>query len=146
MGRTEPAGCRGLTKGFMTTTHTPGPWSFGAHECPDNAAALAICKATVDATETSSGQFFEVFLDDGLRTALVGHGPNGAANARLIAAAPCLLIALRALLASNVEPAGMHAEMSQDEMSDLFAEVESRVDAAVLLARQAIADATGVPA
>lgn len=80
----------------MEAKHTPGPWSFGADPCPDNATAIAICKENIDAhTKPSSGHFFVVFTPDGRRTAMVGHGPDGAANARLIAAAPELLEALK---------------------------------------------------
>lgn len=80
----------------MEAKHTPGPWAFGADPCPDNATAIAICKENIDAhTKTSSGHFFVVFTPDGRRTAMVGHGPDGAANARLIASAPELLAALQ---------------------------------------------------
>lgn len=76
--------------------HTPGPWFYGANECADNDAALAICKENIDAhTGQSSGHFFVVYVPDGRRTALVGHGPDGEANARLIAAAPILLRTLQ---------------------------------------------------
>lgn len=67
---------------------TPGPWAFGADPCPDNATAIAICKENIDAhTKPSSGHFFVVFTPDGRRTAMVGHGPDGAANAQFIAEA-----------------------------------------------------------
>jgi hypothetical protein len=77
---------------------TPGPWDYGADPCLNNEAALAICKQNIDAhTKPSSGYFFVVYVGDGRRTALVGHGPDGEANARLIAAANPETI--RALLA-----------------------------------------------
>lgn len=67
---------------------TPGPWAFGADPCADNATAIAICKENIDAhTKPSSGHFFVVFTPDGRRTAMVGHGPDGAANAQFIAEA-----------------------------------------------------------
>lgn len=77
---------------------TPGPWDYGADPCLNNEAALAICKQNIDAhTKPSSGYFFVVYVGDGRRTALVGHGPDGESNARLIAAANPETI--RALLA-----------------------------------------------
>ncbi|MCZ4331049.1 hypothetical protein [Castellaniella denitrificans] len=77
---------------------TPGPWDYGADPCPNNEAALAICKQNIDAhTKPSSGYFFVVYVGDGRRTALVGHGPDGEANARLIAA--CHPETIRVLLA-----------------------------------------------
>lgn len=79
---------------------TPGPWDYGADPCLNNEAALAICKQNIDAhTKPSSGYFFVVYVGDGRRTALVGHGPDGEANARLIAAANPETI--RALLAER---------------------------------------------
>lgn len=86
----------------LATKATPGLWHAGADECPDNAVAMAICKENVDAhTTESSGYFFVVYLDDGRRTALVGHGPDGGANAAFIAAAreavPTLIADVKAL-------------------------------------------------
>lgn len=86
----------------LATKATQGHWHFGADECPDNAAAMAICKENVDAhTAGSSGHFFVVYLEDGRRTALVGHGPDGEANASFIAAArnavPTLIADVKAL-------------------------------------------------
>jgi hypothetical protein len=74
-----------LQEGAEMSTHTATPWQSGAYECANNDDALRICKEEIDATKTkSSGHFYIVYLDDGRRIALVGHGPNGAANAEFI--------------------------------------------------------------
>lgn len=66
-------------------THTATPWHYGATPCANNEEALAIVTEEVSATKTeSSGYFYVVYVDDGRRTALVGHGPDGAANAEFI--------------------------------------------------------------
>jgi hypothetical protein len=63
-----------------------GTWDFGADACPDNETALAICKQNIDAhTAPSNGYFYVVYLPDGKRVAMVGHGPKAAHNAALIA-------------------------------------------------------------
>jgi hypothetical protein len=42
-----------------------------------------------------------VYLEDGRRAALVGHGPDGAANAQMLAASKKLAEALNAVLQEN---------------------------------------------
>ena len=75
--------------------YTKGEWTSGVTPCKDNGEALAICKENIDAHKSeSSGHFIEVYLSDGRRVALVGHGPDGIANGYLISAAPDLLEAL----------------------------------------------------
>lgn len=85
----------------MTNKPTAGEWEFGADRCLSNEEALAICKENIDAhKKESSGYFYVVYVEDGRRVCLVGHGPDGAANARLISAAPKLLEALKESLAA----------------------------------------------
>jgi hypothetical protein len=65
---------------------TQGEWKYGATPCPDKTKAMELFEANVDATKTPNEYFFEVFLDDGRRTAVVGNGPTSEANSRFIAA------------------------------------------------------------
>ncbi|KGH25453.1 hypothetical protein [Comamonas testosteroni] len=124
--------------------HTPGPWNYGADKCLSNDEALAICKQNIDAhKKESSGYFYVVYVGDGRRTALVGHGPDGAANARLIAAAPELLEALQESLAA--------LEYVVEQAGGPFCEHDGGVvcfckeNTAIGAARTAIAKATGQP-
>lgn len=75
---------------------TKGPWLAGGTTCSadEKEKALRICKESIDLTSTGSGYFMEVYIEDGLRIAICGHGPNGINNANLIAAAPDLYEAL----------------------------------------------------
>jgi hypothetical protein len=74
---------------------TPGPWLSGANECLTQERALAICKESIDTTTKTIPYFFEVFLENGLRTALVGNGPTSWENADYIALAnPAAILAL----------------------------------------------------
>lgn len=63
---------------------TQGQWHYGATPCPDKANAMELFKANLDATKAPGEYFFEVFLDDGRRTAVVGNGPTSEANSRFI--------------------------------------------------------------
>jgi len=85
---------------------TPGPWMWGGTECASPEHALVICKENIDATAKPGTHFCEVYLDDGRRTALVGNGPTGIANAAYIAAAnPAAMLELIALAECAVSPA-----------------------------------------
>lgn len=64
---------------------TQGQWKYGATPCPDKAKAMELFEANLDATKLPHDFFFEVFLDDGRRTAVVGNGPTSEANSRFIA-------------------------------------------------------------
>lgn len=102
----------------MTGKYSPGPWDFGADACPDNEVALAICKENIDAhTAGSNGYFYVTYLPDGRRTAMVGHGPNAAANARLIAAAPELLEALEFVMTAHGEQLSTAFEQAQEALT-----------------------------
>lgn len=89
---------------------TPGPWNWGGTPVSTNEEAMAICRENIEATEKPGTHFCEVYLDDGRRTALVGNGPTGIANAAFIAAAnPAAILELialveRALLAAAPAP------------------------------------------
>ena len=65
---------------------TQGNWQCGGTPCEDNAKALEICADNVNTTKEPGEYFFEVYLPDGKRAALVGHGQNGWNNAEYIAA------------------------------------------------------------
>jgi hypothetical protein len=91
--------------------HTDTPWQCGATPCANNDEALAIVTEEINATKTdSSGHFYVVYVGDGRRIALVGHGPDGAANAEFITRA-CNsyddLFALADLIANIDECEGM---------------------------------------
>lgn len=64
---------------------TQGQWEYGSTAVATPQEALDICRASIDATKQPVSQFYEVFLMDGRRTALIGNGPTGAANAEYIA-------------------------------------------------------------
>lgn len=82
----------------MTTTNesskpawTNGPWTAYGDPCADNDEAMAVCKKIIDThVKPSNGYFYVVCVPDNRCAALVGHGPDAAANAALIAAAPDL--------------------------------------------------------
>ena len=95
--------------------HTPGPWSFSPfHGTPESIAESRKYGIEPVPALTNDGQAFVMAMADGeerRRVALVdcqirfkrGHGHEAdcaerTANARLIAAAPCLLAALESLL------------------------------------------------
>lgn len=100
------------------TTHTPGPWSYTWFCKPDGQPIETVD----DVAETIAGsarhstraELFGVTLDDanederGQATVVcyTGNGPNAHNNARLIAAAPDLLQALRDYMANG----GPHPE------------------------------------
>lgn len=90
---------------------TQGEWKWGATPCPDKKKAMELFEANVDATKTVNEYFFEVFLDDGRRTAVVGNGPTSEANSRFIATfgprtALQLLDKIEELMAANAEIRG----------------------------------------
>lgn len=64
---------------------TQGQWHYGATPCPDKAKAMELFEENLDATKSPDGSFYEMFLDDGRRTAVVGNGPTSEANSRFIA-------------------------------------------------------------
>ena len=99
----------------MTAAHTPGPWQVAWSERVETNASIL-------------GQGDQIAW---VESHQVGE-ERARANARLIAAAPDLLAALRAMLAS---PAGVARPLSGDEVRSL--------SDAVSLARAAIAKATG---
>ncbi len=77
----------------MNTKHTPGPWTIGRiGDGTEHTAPIEGAGTTVGYVEMHS------FDDDETTT------PEQAANARLIAAAPDLLEALRALLDASPGP------------------------------------------
>jgi len=82
---------------MSTTKHTPGPW----HNAPwTSHAAISILAHT---GQRLAGQSWPTLIAD--CAPIDGYSDNALANARLIAAAPDLLAALRQLLA-DVEELG----------------------------------------
>jgi hypothetical protein len=65
---------------------TQGQWEYGSTPVATSLEALNICHENILATKAPVDQFYEVFLEDGRRTALIGNGPTSAANAEYIAA------------------------------------------------------------
>ncbi|WP_368640432.1 hypothetical protein ABRZ04_04255 [Castellaniella ginsengisoli] len=105
---------------------TPGPWDFGADSCPDNETAMEICRQNIDAhTKPSSGYFFVVYVEDGRRTAMVGHGPDGAANAELIAEAVNALPGLLDLIETQSGQLAEYARIAEETRTA----ADSRIDA-----------------
>ena len=70
---------------IIASAATQGEWKWGATPCPDQTTALELFKANLTATKVPNDYFFEVFLEDGRRTAVVGNGPTSEANSRFIA-------------------------------------------------------------
>ena len=64
---------------------TQGEWMYGATPCPSKEKAMELFEANLDATKTPDEFFFEVFLADGRRTAVVGNGPTSDENSKFIA-------------------------------------------------------------
>lgn len=64
---------------------TQGQWQYGATPCFDKIKAMEIVEENLDATKEPIDFFFEVFLADGRRTAIVGNGPKSEENSRFIA-------------------------------------------------------------
>ena len=103
--------------------HTPGPWERGTNA--ESGKGFAICAgyrvlAVVRGTGYPMG---------------TGWSPGSDADANLMAAAPCLLAALAAL----IEP---FAKMSNDELNSADIITPSTLKS-ILAARAAIAQATG---
>ncbi len=65
---------------------TCGEWKWGATPCVDKETAMRLFEANVDATVSPDDHFYEVYLDDGRRTAVVGNGPSSYENSRFISA------------------------------------------------------------
>lgn len=116
----------------MSAKHTPGPWgtlTFSNHELQTDFAMVKI----------------------GSRAHMVGYSGEDKANARLIAAAPELLAALKQVamwLSIMTETAGLDAEETQVELSE-FADDPNRhpetisIASSLEKARAAIAKAIG---
>lgn len=74
---------------------TPGPWDWGGTQVSTQEQALDICLENIRLTEAPGPYFCEVYVGDGRRTALVGHGPTSQQNAAFIAAAnPAVILAM----------------------------------------------------
>lgn len=101
--------------------HTPGPWSFDYGTVPPD----------------GPGTYADIYVDGG--DTIIAHFnnqiPEGLANARLIAAAPALLKALRGAIGA--------LEFSRDYHSDLGNEEQAFCQDKLDAAHKAIAQATG---
>lgn len=117
----------------METKFTKGPWFAGGNPCEANEKekALAIVKESIDLTNSGSGYFMEVYLEDGLRIAICGNGPNGINNAHLIAAAPDLYEALDRVhkLISQFSESGFNPLTEPEIAEELFLSQGQRFDA-----------------
>jgi hypothetical protein len=109
--------------------HTPGPWAcFYKHKYDEWHVSVPM----------SEGSMKWALFDDGVRS------ENPEADARLIAAAPDLLAALRALLAAVEDPAHFAAALMEKDgeaLAQFMAEQERIETAAVEAARAAVARA-----
>lgn len=88
----------------MTTQHTPGPWEIAG---PADSQGEAFLIVAGDKNIAYTGDTFDEEKHEGVITA------EDEANARLIAAAPDLLAALRTLLAASRESTGNAASMDR---------------------------------
>ena len=107
----------------MTTPHTPGPWRIGTAP-PNGEQAIGTIRGMMVAVATTG----------------VGMEKETLANARLIAAAPDLLDALRMWLDIHDTPAGFAGKYGK-AFDDALAAQQLKVDAAASAARAAIAKA-----
>jgi hypothetical protein len=87
--------------------HTPGPWMAAAR--PSSVVGLPVV-ATANGRSIASVTFFSLGPD------FANHDRESAANARLIAAAPALLEALKAVLTYGRDVFFWDLEAEADEM------------------------------
>ena len=87
--------------GCAVSGHTPGPWGVFAQPIAGMGDAVLELVEQVQATP-SIGPFMYLIDANGKCPAIAGCGPTSEANARLIAAAPCLLAALQDLYLKTV--------------------------------------------
>lgn len=117
----------------MESKHTPGPWAID-HELPPNARSVI---ARVDGIAISGNTVGPHIVDnawanaDAARYGMTLH-PTSIANARLIAAAPELLAALKSLV----------QQIEWDETSFLNEDADEGNENDLTIARAAIAKAT----
>ena len=111
--------------------HTAGPWSVYTEVVGTRFAAMQELCRLVHGTTEFSGKLPMVVVPSGLCAAVTGCGPDGEANARLIAAAPDLLAALQDIdTAIRGLPEGLEGYLQS-------------LDEPVAAARAAVAKATG---
>lgn len=139
---------------MSTNTHTPGPWIFSQFCKPDGTPIETVD----DVAETIAGsarhseraELFGVTLDDaqqhadGLATVVcyTGNGPNAHSNARVLAAAPDLLAACRALLKYATRRDGTRAPLEDVVLT--FVEDDSTLAECIDRAELAVAKADGL--
>ncbi len=102
----------------MTTAHTPGPWHVAeghehSEDCPLN-------------VWSSDGRIVAAIVGQGLNL-LDAPTAEGAANARLIAAAPRLLAALAV---AEEFMSGFEDDETQEGMAAKMAQIRAAIDAA----------------
>lgn len=118
------------------SAHTPGPWHTGCFVDPESA-----CQCRSILAETMCGSVCQISLHNGIETVTDGSNDcppleEARANARLIAAAPELLVAAEAayLLALQISPVSMLRIKNQATLAALrnvIASATGRDDEAV---------------
>ena len=112
---------------------TPGPYLCGATRCPDQDTALALSEENILKTTKCGTHFFEVYIEDGRRIAMVGHGFNGLENSVFIAAVHDMAD-LIAKQAAEIERLKAELTETQHALQGASAVIQKAVDAAQQLA------------
>lgn len=135
---------------MATSTHTPGPWIFTQFCKRDGAPIETVDDVAMtiagSALHSERAELFGVTLDGGGELATVvcytGNGPNAHNNARVIAAAPDLLAACRALLKYATRRDGTRAPLEDVVLT--FVEDDSTLAECIDRAELAVAKADGL--
>lgn len=118
----------------MSAQHTPGPWVIRMEGREKQEINV---RSSVQVPDEFDGGTYEPLIAD-----LYRGGTGNIHDARLIAAAPELLEALRMWLDIHETPAGFAGKYGK-ALDDALAAQQLKVDAAASAARAAIAKSTG---